>query len=88
MDELNLLDQIDGRLTRLTIGYPAAMNEIWKAQKHVKQALLNPREVDLPMYIDKTKGRLTAMMVNYPDFEEHLRPIVELIQREQRSSPS
>lgn len=83
VDDLNLLDQIDGRLTRLTIGYPAAWAEIWKAQKHVRYALENPKEVDTREYIEKCRGRLTAMAVQYPDFMEHLGPVIDLIGREQ-----
>lgn len=80
---MDLLDQIDGRLTRLVIGYPAATDEIWKVQKHVKYALNNPRMVDLYQYAEKARGRMAALAVNYPDFAEHLLPILKLIEREQ-----
>jgi hypothetical protein len=86
MDELTLLDQVDGRLTRLTIGYPTAWGEIWKVQKHVRYALKNPRQTNVPKYIEQTKGRMTALAVKYPDFAEHLMPIVQLIEREQEYS--
>jgi hypothetical protein len=81
MEILNLLDQIDGRLTRLTIGYPAALPEIWKVQKHVRYALNNPQAVDLEKYIEKARGRMTALAVNYPDFAEHLLPILQIINK-------
>lgn len=88
MEVLDLLDQIDGRLTRLTIGYPAAQPEVWKVQKHVRYALHNPKVVDLHKYAEQARGRMAVLAITYPDFTEHLKPILDLISREQGLSPT
>ncbi len=83
MEILDLRDERDGRRTRITIGYPAAQPEIWKVQKHVRYALNNPKAVDLHQYAEKARGRMAVLAITYPDFAEHLRPILEKINKEQ-----
>lgn len=77
MDELNWLDEADGRLTRVLIGWPSAEPVVTWVQKHVKHALNNPREVDLAKVVEETKGRMTAAMVKYPELQEHFAPVLE-----------
>ena len=77
MDELNWLDEADGRLTRIVIGWPAIEPEVMKIKKHVRYALNNPRAVDLEKAVEHVKGMMTAAMVLYPEFEEHFRPVLE-----------
>ena len=76
---VNLLDEIDGRLFRMQLGYPSASLELLKIQKHIRYALQNPNEVNLPEYVERARGQMTAMMVRYPDFVEHFKPIVDKI---------
>lgn len=77
LEHLNWLDEADGRLTRVLIGWPAALPIISPIQKHVRYGLNHPKEVDLDQLVKDTKGRMTAAMVNYPELDEHFRPIIE-----------
>lgn len=77
MDELNWLDEADGRLTRVLIGWPSADRIIRPIQKHVRYGLNHPKEVDLEKLVGDTKGRMTAAMVNYPELQEHFIPVLE-----------
>lgn len=77
MEALNWLDEADGRLTRVLIGWPAAEPIISKIQKHVRFGLNHPKEVDLEQLIKDTRGRMTAAMVNYPELQEHFIPVLK-----------
>jgi hypothetical protein len=77
LDKLDWLDEASGRLTRVVIGYPASWGELEKIQKHIRYALNNDKTTDLHQYVKDTRGRMTAMMVKYPEFEEHFRPVLE-----------
>jgi hypothetical protein len=76
LDEISWLDEANGRLTRVVIGFPDAWGEIEKIQKHVRYALNNEKTTDLKQYVKDARGRMTAAMVKYPEFEEHFRPIL------------
>lgn len=74
-----LFDEIDGRMTRVTIGWPETWGLVWKQQKHVRYALNNPEKVDEKKIVTDTRGWLIARMVEYPQLDEHFRPIVNKI---------
>jgi hypothetical protein len=79
---LDLLDEVDGRLTGVLIRWPDAFDIVWPIQKHVRFALFNDKQVDLKEYLEKTRGRLTAAMVNYPEMQEYFTPLTEKIEKE------
>jgi hypothetical protein len=79
---LNLFDEIDSRLTGVTIRWPDAWPITSKIQKHVKYALNNDKTTDLVKYLKDTRGRLTAAMVNHPELQEYFRPLTEKIDKE------
>ncbi len=79
---LDLLDEIDGRLTGVTIRWPEAWGLVWSIQKHVRFALYNDKQVDMKESLDKTRGRMSALIVNHPEFHEYLFPLVEKINKE------
>ncbi|HJS82614.1 MAG TPA: hypothetical protein VJ742_07230 [Nitrososphaera sp.] len=79
---LNLLDEIDGRLTGMTIRWPELRPEMLKIQKHVKYALNNDKITDLRQYLTDTRGRMTAAMVRFPELQEYFRPLTEKITKE------
>ncbi len=79
---LDLLDEVDGRMTRAVIGWPAIKNYVWAQQKHVKHALNHHEQVDMHEVLEQTRGWMISSMVNYPDLDEHFRPIVNKINDE------
>lgn len=79
MDFENLLDEVDGRLTRLTLHHADTRLFVWSIQKHIRHALLNPTQVDQPKFLREMKGKATAMGVKYPNLAEHFFPIMQKI---------
>lgn len=79
MDFENLLDEIDGRLTRLTLHHSDTRLFVWSLQKHIRHALQNPTQVDQPKFLREMKGKATAMAVKYPNLSEHFFPVVQKI---------
>lgn len=79
MEVENLLDEIDGRLTRLTLHHADTRLFVWGLQKHIKHALAHPNEIDVPKFLRETRGKATAMGVKYPNLAEHFFPIVQKI---------
>jgi hypothetical protein len=82
----NLLDEIDGRLTRITIRYPELKGYIWKQHKHVKSWLQKGtvERADLKTLL----GWMTALMVNMPDTEEDIHPVLGRLRDECRQATS
>lgn len=80
MDVENLLDAIDGRLTREVIMNPDTKDFIWSLQKHIRFALNNPTKADIPKLMRKSHGWITAMGVKYPQFGETFFEIKKLIE--------
>lgn len=85
MDFENLLDEIDGRLTRLVLHHSDTRDFVWGLQKHIRYALHHPNEVDQPKFLRETKGKATAMGVKYPNLSEHFFPIVQKIREYEES---
>ncbi len=79
---LGLFDEIDWKLKFVLLRWPDAFHLVWPIQKHVKHALNNDKEVDLKDYLEKTRGRLAATMVNYPEMQEYFMPLTEKIDKE------
>lgn len=79
---LGLLDEIDWKLKFVLLRWPDAFHLVWPIQKHVKHALNNDKEVDVKEYLEKTRGRLTATMVNHPELQEYFMPLTEKIDKE------
>ncbi len=77
MDEMNWLDEADGRLTRAMLGWSEITPVVKGIQKHARYALEHPEEVDLKKACKHIKGMMTATMVNFPELEEHFRPVLE-----------
>lgn len=78
MDPLDWLDEADGRMTRAIIGWPAIEPQLRGITKHLKYTLNHPQEViDLRIAAKHIKGMMTAAMVQYPELEEHFRPVIE-----------
>jgi hypothetical protein len=80
-DREDLLKQVDRVLTRITIKYPESWNVLWRQQKHIQHALAHPEDpkVNQEKTLMKTRGWMTALMVNVPMFDEDFRPLVNEI---------
>jgi len=72
----NLLDEVDGRMTRVYIRWPETWGIIWRQQKHVRQALNHPELVNKEKLLMKTRDWLVAAMVNHPMMDDDFRPVV------------
>lgn len=77
----NLLDELDGRLTAVTVTKPDSRLFIWSLQKHVKYALKEPKNVRMGKLLQKTKDWLVAIKWKHPMFRDDFEPMVKLIER-------
>lgn len=80
-DEVDLLKQVDGVLTKVTIKYPDSWELLWRAHKQIKHILDFPEEHKATpgKTLLKVRTWLTAAMVNHPMFDEDFRPMVNEI---------
>jgi hypothetical protein len=77
----NLLGEVDGRLTAVTVKMPDTKNFIWSLQKHVKYALNEPQNVRMGKFLKKTNNWLTMVKWKHPMFKDDFDPIVKLIDK-------
>lgn len=76
-DLVDLLREVDGRMTRVTLKYPDAWGYIWRQHKHVRQAVNRPDMVDnREKVLRKSRDWMVAALVNHPMFDDDFRPVV------------
>lgn len=76
-DLVDLLREVDGRMTRVTLKYPEAWGLIWRQHKHVRQAVNRPDMVDnREKVLRKSRDWMVAALVNHPMFDDDFRPVV------------
>ena len=80
-DSVELLKLVDKTLTRTTIRYPDSWNLLWRLHKHIRHIINFPEEhkASVEKTLMKTRGWLTAAMVNHPMFDEDFRPLTNEI---------
>lgn len=78
-DFVNLCDEIDGRLTRITIRWPETWWNVWKQQKHVRYALQYPERVNQAKVLKKTRDWLVLQTALHQGLDEHFIPIINNI---------
>lgn len=83
-DVQRLLDEINGRLTAVVVTYPAAEPFIESFQKHVRFALLNPKEARYEKLLKKGRKWLNEMMWKHPLFRPEFSTMVGLIDKFER----
>lgn len=81
MTFLDLMDEVDGRLTATAVKYPGSHLFILSFQKHVKYALKNPGKSDGPKLIRKGKQWLKEMSWKHPEFRDEFSRIVAAIEK-------
>ena len=80
-----LLDEINGRLTAITVKFPETWAFIWSYQKHVQYALKEPEKANLGKVIKKGREWLSEVMWKHPFLRPDFEKIVEAIDKfEQR----
>ena len=85
-DQYKLIGEIAWRLGKVVKDYPASYLEVLKISKHVKFAIEHPTEVKMDEVLRHSTGQMYAMIVQYPDFEQYLRPIIMRIESETRKA--
>lgn len=80
-DVQNLLDEINGRLTAVTVRYPDTQPFVMSFQKHVRFALNNPQEARYEKLLKKGRKWLVEMKWKHPLFRPEFSTIVELIDK-------
>lgn len=76
-----LLDELNGRLTAVTIKYPDAKLYIESLQKHVRYALHHPQDVNGVKFFKKVRGWLSLQSWKHPTFRPEFMKMVELIDK-------
>lgn len=76
-----LLDELNGRLTAVTVRYPDTRLFILSYQKHVKYALENPQKADYPRVLRKGREWLSKVMWKHPMFRPEFEKMVDLIDK-------
>ena len=78
-DADTILDELNGRLTSVTVKYPEAKPFIQSFQKHVVFALNNPKERRMGKLLKKGREWLNTMAWKHPIFREDFMPMVKAI---------
>lgn len=78
----DLLDELDGRLMRITLAHPVLELEVLKIKKHTAYALNNDRDLKgRPLNKDKTLTdavrRTLEMVRKHPELKEYVKPVVK-----------
>lgn len=78
----NLLDELDGRLLRITLAYPVLKLEVHKARKHTLYAINHERDRNGEL-VNKDKTLKTAvrrtleLVRKHPELKEFVKPAVK-----------
>lgn len=78
-DVANLLDELNGRLTAVTIKYPESEPYIESLRKHIRFALHNPEKARLSKLLKKSRTWLHEQSWKHPTFRPDFMKMVELI---------
>jgi hypothetical protein len=78
----NLIDELDGRLVRVTLAYPMLKLEVQKARKHTLDAMNNSRDRNGdPVNKDKTLRtavkKTLELVRKHPELKEFVKPAVK-----------
>lgn len=80
-DIQNLLDELDGRLTAVTVTKPDTKLFIWSLQKHIKYAIDNPGNVRFGKLLRKTRNWLVMVKWKHPMFKDDFDQMVTAIDK-------
>jgi len=78
-DVQNLLDELNGRLTAVTIQYPGSEPFIESFQKHVRFALHNPEKARIGKLLKKGRRWLHENSWKHPIFRDDFQKMVSRI---------
>lgn len=77
----SLLDELNGRLTAVTVKKPETRLFIWSLQKHIKYAIDNPKNVRIGKLLKKTRNWLVMVKWKHPMFKDDFDPMVSAIDK-------
>lgn len=77
----DLLDELDGRLTAVTVKLPDTKPFIWSLQKHIKHALAEPKNVRIGKLLQKTRDWLITVKWKHPMLKDDFDPMVAAIDK-------
>jgi hypothetical protein len=80
-DVESLLDELNGRLTSVTVRYPDAEPYIESLRKHIRFALHNPEKARLGKLLKKSRTWLNEQSWKHPIFRADFMKMVELIDK-------
>lgn len=77
----NLIDELDGRLLRVTIAYPGLTNEVRKARKHTQHAIRDTVDrhgepINLRKILKHAIKASLLLVQRYPELKQELKPII------------
>lgn len=74
LTDLDWLTELDGKIARICLRWPDAFPIFQTLRDDVRYVLSGQEVLDWQEMLRNIKGRATALMVNYQDFDEDLRP--------------
>jgi len=78
-DLQSFLDELNGRLTAVTVRYPEAALYIESLQKHVRYGLHHPDDVNVDKFLKKVRQWLSVQIWKHPTFRDDFVKMISLL---------